>query len=367
MVKEKEVLIKINIRNRVHFERLGYSIDDEIYVSVVDLLPGSKFKVTAICKICESENILPYSKYLVNKNRNCKNYYSCFRCKTHVKEKTCMERYGVKSYSMTNEFRVSESIKWRGIKKGGDKGEKTMLERYGVTSYFKTDKSKEYNSKWMSSDEFKEKSKRTMLERYGVDHYSKSSKFKEYISLNKDHIVNKIKETFINKYGVDNAFKLGSYKKKMLDCRDSIECSKRETCMERYGVDNVSKVDIIKEKRKKTLLGNGQIVPDDKITSWELYKKNVRNMTKRNKKILYEVWNGFDYYDNEFIKGYLSHTHTHRFYPTIDHKTSVYFGFINKIDPNIIGSIENLCITKRFINSTKSKMCEEEFLKILKS
>jgi hypothetical protein len=54
-------------------------------------------------------------------------------------------------------------------------------------------------------------------------------------------------------------------------------------------------------------------------------------------------------------------------YPTIDHKTSIYFGFINKIDPILIGSIDNLCITKRSFNSKKRDLCENEFLKILKS
>jgi hypothetical protein len=94
-----------------------------------------------------------------------------------------------------------------------------------------------------------------------------------------------------------------------------------------------------------------------------LYKKEVRNITKQNKKSLYEYWDGHDYYDDELIRGYLSYSHTHRFYPTMDHKISVFYGFINSIDPNFIGSIENLCITKRFINSTKSKMTEEDFLK----
>jgi hypothetical protein len=363
MIKEKEILIKINLRNRSHFEKLGYLVDDEIYVSVFDLLPGSKFKVTAICEVCSSEKIIQYNKYLINKNRNDKGYYSCFKCKTHVKENTCMKRYGVKSYSMTNEFRENESLKWKGIKKGGDKGEKTMLERYGFTSYFKTDESKEYNRKWMSSDEFKHKSRKIMLERYGVDHYSKSNNFKEDMLSKKDLIVEKIKQTFLEKHGVDNPFKLDSVKLKIKMNRLNIEELRKNTCMFKYGVDNVIKVDEIKLKRKNTMISNGNIIPDNQLNSWDLYKKKVRNITKQNKKRLYEEWDGYDYYDDELIKGYLSYSHTHRFYPTMDHKISVFYGFINSIDPNFIGSIENLCITKRFINSTKSKMTEEDFLK----
>ena len=368
MIKEKEVLIRINIRNRSYFENLGYLIDkEEIFVSVIDLLPGSKFKVTAVCEICGSEKVLQYNKYLTNRNRNNKNYYSCFKCKTHVKEKTCIEKYGVKSYSMTDEFRESESIKWKGVKKGGDKGEKTMLDRYGVTSYFKTDESREYNRKWMSSDEFRSKSRNTMLDRYGVDHYSKTNIFKYDISSKKELIVEKIKNTFLERYGVDSLSKMDEFKLKMKANKKNIDELKKETCIERYGVDNVSKVDEIKNKIINTKVERNLIIPNYLLNDWCLYKKEVRNITKRNKRKLYEDWNGYDYYDGEFIKGYLSNSHIHRFYPTIDHKISVYYGFINSIDPNEIGSIENLCITKRFINSSKSKMIEEDFLKLLKS
>ena len=77
--------------------------------------------------------------------------------------------------------------------------------------------------------------------------------------------------------------------------------------------------------------------------------------------------NGLDYYDGVDISNNFDLNHNDPSYPTIDHKTSIYFGFINKIDPNIIGCIENLCITKRSYNSKKSDLCEEDFLKLLKS
>ena len=59
-----------------------------------------------------------YSKYILNKKRNNKNYYSCFKCKNIEKEKTCLSKYGVVSYSMTDEFKKSESEKWKGKIKG---------------------------------------------------------------------------------------------------------------------------------------------------------------------------------------------------------------------------------------------------------
>ena len=328
MIKEDKVLVKINLRNSTHYKKYGYDISQkELLVNIDELTKNSKSRVTAICEICSSENSVTYGKYNVNKDRNNKGYYSCFNCKNIEKEKTCIEKYGVKSYSMTEEFKSSESEKWKGIKKGDEKGKATMIEKYGVDSYFKTKESKEYNKKWMSSDEFKEKSKIKLIEVYGVDHYSKTDRFKVDIESKKDVILDKIKETFIKNYNIDWASKLSN----------------------------------IKDKIRKTKEDNGTVIPDELLSDWNIYKRKVRNITNSNKKYLYENWDGNDYYDNELIKGYLSHTSTHRFYPTIDHKISVYFGFMNNISPDEIGSLDNLCITKRFINSMKGKLIENNF------
>lgn len=360
MIKEDKVLVKINLRNVSYYKNLGYSIDKEIFVKVSDLSCGSKSKVTAICEICSSENQITYNKYNVNINRNGKGYYSCFKCKNVEKEKTCEEKYGFKSYSMTSEFKETESKKWKGIKKGHEKGKKTMLEKYGVDSYFKTDLMRDKNRLWMSSDEFKMKSKKSLIEKYGVESYSKTEEFKKTIENKKDAIVSKIKETFILRYGVDWISKLESIKNKKDMFR--MNENRKNTCLDRYGIDNVSKVFHIKEKAKQTRIEKGLSIPDNMLDEWNVYRRKVRNITKSNKKELYEKWNGYDYYDNEFIKGYFSYNHTHRFYPTIDHKISIYFGFVSGISPLEIGDIENLCITKRYINCTKSRMIEENFI-----
>jgi hypothetical protein len=84
MIKEDKVLMKINSRNITSFISKGYNLtsnDKECFIYIKDLNSGSKVKVTAICDICMSENIISYSKYLLNKGRNNKNYYSCFGCK----------------------------------------------------------------------------------------------------------------------------------------------------------------------------------------------------------------------------------------------------------------------------------------------
>ena len=262
---------------------------------------------------------------------------------------------------MTEDFKISESEKWKGIKKGHEKSKITMMERYGVDSYFKTDKSKEHNRKWMSSDEFKEKSKIKLIEVYGVYSYSKTDNFKKDINDKKDIIIEKIRQTFLERHNVLNPSQLESTKVKKLLRKSEIDELRKETCLDKYGVDNVSKDKYIYDKITKTKELNGIIIPKELLSDWEIYKRKVRSITNSNKKHLYENWNGHDYYDNELIKGYLSHTHTHRFYPTIDHKISVYFGFMNNISPEEIGSLDNLCITKRYINSMKGKLIENNF------
>ena len=77
--------------------------------------------------------------------------------------------------------------------------------------------------------------------------------------------------------------------------------------------------------------------------------------------ILYENWDGYDYYDGEYIKGNFSHSPLSSLYPTIDHKISTYFGFINNIEPEEISSLENLCITKKKINSQKRELTDYQF------
>jgi len=86
-------------------------------------------------------------------------------------------------------------------------------------------------------------------------------------------------------------------------------------------------------------------------------KPIVKNITLKYKRELFNNWNGIDYYDNECIKENLILNPLDRSYPTIDHKTSVLYGFLNDIPPEVIGDISNLCITKKHINSSKKEKC----------
>ena len=48
-------------------------------------------------------------------------------------------------------------------------------------------------------------------------------------------------------------------------------------------------------------------------------------------------------------------------YPNIDHKISIKYGYLNDISVDEISSLNNLCITKKRINSDKRHMTEKEY------
>ncbi len=375
MIKEEKVIIDINSRNISYYRQLGYEINlsgindkKKIEIPIYQVSKSSKIKITAICDVCKSEKCISIVKYYQNYDRG--GFYSCFNCKNIKKEMTNIKLYGVRSFSQTEKFKEKyrKTCKERFgvenpnmLKEIREKTKNTCFEKYGFTNPLLRPEIIESNREWMSSSEFKEKSKISLLKNWGVDSFSKTDKFKSIIEDNKSLIIDKIKKTFLEKYGVEYYSKTNDWRAKYLSNILEIEKKKKETCIKRYGVENVSQIEQVYNKIIKTKIENNQIIPDELLSDWNLYKRKVRKITRINKKILFENWNGMDYYDGENIKSYFRYSHTHRFYPTIDHKISVFYGFKNNIDPEIIGDIDNLCITKRFLNCIKNKMIEEEF------
>ena len=375
MIKDQKVIVDINSRNISYYKSIGYDLEmknfndkKKIEVPVSQVSKFSRIKITAICEICNVEKSISIIKYYQNYDRG--GFYSCFKCKNKKKEMTNLKIYGVKSYSETDEFKekYKNTCKERYgvenpnmLKDFREKTKKTCLGKYGFTNPLLRPEIIESNREWMSSNEFKEKSKLTLIKNWGVDSFSKTEEFKKIIEDKKTIIVEKIKKTFIEKYGVDSIFKTHDWKKNYLSKLQEIEKKKRETCLERYGVENVSQIKEVYDKIIKTKIDTNQIVSENKLTEWNVYKRKVRKITNSNKKILFENWNGLDYYDNEIIKSNFCYSHTHRFYPTIDHKISVFYGFNNNIEPEVIGDVDNLCVTKRYLNSIKNKLIESEF------
>jgi hypothetical protein len=189
-------------------------------------------------------------------------------------------------------------------------------------------------------EEVKKKRKDTCLEKYGFNN-----------PLQSDNIKQKSKDTCLEKYGVEFALQSEEIKDKSI-----------KTCFKKYGVSHYSKTNEFVEKSKQTRVENGRQVSDEFKTPFELYRSKIDSLTKKVKDVLFENWDGYDYYDGEFIRDNFNLNPGDRLYPTIDHKISVYNGFINKISPEDISIIDNLCITKRGINSSKRDKTEEEYL-----
>jgi len=176
----------------------------------------------------------------------------------------------------------------------------------------------------------------------------------------------KVKKTTTEKYGVSNTSKLKDKQDKW-----------KETNLEKYGVENTFQSEIIKEKIKqyyrdnydgaewntqvKEIRDKNGWIPDEDLEGFSKYRRIVRKLTRRNKKELFEKWNGYDYYDGDYIKDNFILDAMDRDYPTIDHKISLKHGYINNFNAEDVASIDNICITKRHINSSKRMKTEIEY------
>lgn len=194
------------------------------------------------------------------------------------------------------------------------------------------------------SEEVKRKTRETLMSKYGVEHPM-------YLEATKD----KIKDTCLERYGVD------SYNK-TTECVEKIKA----TNLKKYGVEFSSNIKGGQEKRKTTRVERGLQVPDELVSDYRKYRLSVNRITHRLKKEIINKWDGFDYYDGEYIKEYFNLNPNDRNYPQLDHKISVIYGFYNQIDPEDIGKITNICITKQWINGLKKEKCELEFIEEFK-
>lgn len=123
--------------------------------------------------------------------------------------------------------------------------------------------------------------------------------------------------------------------------------------------------DKISESVTDYFLNNQNYVSLLELDEYRKFRKLVDNMTIRNKKELFENWNGIDYYDNEYIKDNTNLDYNDPSYPTIDHKISILEGFKKSYTFEFISYIDNLCITKRKYNNLKGTKSEIEFIKKL--
>ena len=215
-------------------------------------------------------------------------------------------------------------------------------------------------------NEVNRKIKETMVKRYGVEH-----------ALDNVDIRNKMNDNFIKKYGVKSSFNLPHVRKAGQDAinanfeeintrrGESIKKSskhalikRKETVFNRYGVEHISQVKEFLNKARETIKLKYGFKTDDELKEFEKYRKEVRRSTNKVKSEIIKT--GKCYYTNLNIDYGEKDAHN-PFQATIDHKNSIIYGFKNKINPEIIGGIDNLCFCCRFVNSIKNFRCEMEF------
>lgn len=107
------------------------------------------------------------------------------------------------------------------------------------------------------------------------------------------------------------------------------------------------------EKRKKTWEVTGRLFNFRENKDWKRFYKKCDALTRAMRVKMLEEWDGYDYYDGEYIKPYLELSVHHKNYPTLDHKYPRSKAFQDGLTPYEITIKENLVWTKRTNNSKK--------------
>jgi hypothetical protein len=107
------------------------------------------------------------------------------------------------------------------------------------------------------------------------------------------------------------------------------------------------------EKRKKTWEMTGRLFNFNDNKDWKRYYKKCDALTRAIKVEMLKEWDGYDYYDGEYIKPYLELSVHHKNYPTLDHKYPRSKAFQDGLTPYEVTVKENLVWTKRTNNSKK--------------
>lgn len=204
-----------------------------------------------------------------------------------------------------------------------------------------------------------EKARDTCMERYG--------EYKDFGNKKiHDVAMNVIKENYDSVNDKRKLFWTDETKKSTLETR-------RNTCLERYGVDSISKIEDMLAKVRKTREDAGDWIPSHLQKPYKAYRLQIKSLTLKQKQKLFDNWDGMCYYTGkklltpEMIKNIPNFVYyEHGDYPTIDHKISCHYGFLNNLPPEQIASYDNLCICSLFINCSKNFRTEDEFLEIYK-
>jgi hypothetical protein len=201
-----------------------------------------------------------------------------------------------------------------------------MLCKHGIT--LKEYKSKFPNSKCIPNSVSKkmsennamkdptnvQKIKKTKLERYGSETYN-NPKYGDDNPSKRDDVRKLISKKVTESYNKDPKLKIN-----------------RSEIGTRYGFGN-------KKSFKKKMIDNGYWMSENSKTEFNLYRDSVRLITETNNQC----------YFKEILNAHLRSRTMH-----LDHKYSIFEGFIHDIDPHIIGHYKNLEIINHSINESKN-------------
>lgn len=238
---------------------------------------------------------------------------------------------------------------------GSESHKRIMLEKYGEDNIFKTEQfKKDIKERVKEIDLLK---KKTCLLNYGETHYMKTKEGKLNFTSKKDEMRKNYIETCQKRYGVNFYIQL---------VEENIERYKKN--QETWKNKTEEELNTINKNRRKTKEDRGIWVAEEFLSDWVLYSKRVRYLTSKRKEELFKNWDGLDFYTKDDIKENLEkYKYTSRYYPTIDHKISVFEGFRENLSIGLVSDINNLCITKRFLNSSKYTSTLISFIKKLKN
>jgi len=226
-------------------------------------------------------------------NIDSRSYSESYKIANKKREETNIERYGAKN------------VLCKGTEKYNKK-QKTIKDRYGVDNIFQC----KHIIERINNDQY-------YIDKYGMtkkDLCSLNSKIRWSSLSDEDKLkflerVNYLRnDTWLNKYGghpINN---------------DEIRSKIIETNRLKYGCDYYFQSIIflnnkdIKDKVKQTRIKNGYEISDDLLKPFELYKKKCRFLTNKIRKELFDNWDGYDYYDGEYIKEYFSLKNTDKRY-----------------------------------------------------
>lgn len=324
-------------------------------------------KEKIFCELCKTQTELTidsFSRYHLKTEHNIsmKEYYDlvirkddegiCPECGKETRfgsyykgyRKFCSAKCG-KSSDLTRE-KISKSFDGRDTKLEAKKRSRTVKERYGVSHISKLESIKEQKIK-------------TCLSNFGFESnlLTKECHDKRWESLNNNkEVINKKRKKWWTKDNID-----------------SVNNARIETCLCKYGVESVGQIELVKEKIRKSNEDSCRWLTEDEYSEFTKYSYKVRNLSRTKYDELYESWDGCDYYTGEKLilnDEYLKfnpdkHVTCNLYQPTVDHKISILYGFVNNIYVDEISDISNMCICGRKINIFKNFKCEEEFKELL--